>query len=244
MLNPELQKDINLEITKAEPLIQEFLTRDYFRETMDLVFKVNRLNEIQKESVELETILYILNLSNYENIGEAIKAECSIETTNTVKQLSDDLEKYIFEKLKITKTKIVDSELEEETKKLEVLNTKNKEARVLESEINNNPIKTEEVLGVVNVGNINLAEDKSMAAAGLRVKNLLDENFDIKNPRDLVKNIITPENKNTVPSNITLEINSNSKENMKESIEKIDTKLGDVYRERVDLSEEVINKET
>lgn len=219
MLNPELQKDINLEIAKAEPLIQEFLTRDYFRETLDLVFKVNRLNEVQKESVELETILYILNLSNYENISEAIKAECSIETTNTVKQLGDDLEKYIFEKIKSTKAKIVNEELEEETKKLEVVNKTKEEEEVLTT------------------------ENKSMAEAGLRVKNLLDENFDIKNPRDLVKNIITPENKNTAPSNITLEISSNSKENMKEGVEKIDTKLGDVYRERVDLGEEIINKE-
>lgn len=231
MLNPELQKDITLEIVKAEPLIQEFLTRDYFRETMDLVFKVNRLNEVQKESVELETILYILNLSNYENISEAIKAECSIETINTVKQLSDDLEKYIFEKIKSTKAKIVDEEIEEETKKIDLVKTE-----TLNTDTENNTINL--FSGITE----NTPETKIDFT---KVKNLLDTDKSpgIQDPRDLVKNIITPENKNAVPSNIALEINSNSKENMKEEVEKIDTKLGDVYLERVDIADTVTKRE-
>jgi hypothetical protein len=188
MLNPELKKDIDVEIAKSEPLIQGFLSGEYFRETMDLVFKVNRLNEIQKESVELETILYILKLSNYENIYEAIKTECSIETENTAKQLSDDLEKYIFNKLY------------------------NEEA--LEG-------------GIVKRIEISAAEAAPEEVAAVGVKNLINENFDIKNPRDLVKN--TSASEVLAPA--------------EDDILEGGAKLGDVYREKPDLQETNLKKE-
>lgn len=223
MLNPELKKDIEVEISKSEALIQEFLNGNYFRETLDLVFKVNRLNEIQKESVELETILYILNLSNYEEIGEAIKTECSIETASTAKQLSEDLEKYIFSKLKEKQLAKIEEEDGLAVKKIDLVKA--------------------EIISITGENKLKESVEMSIPADTHKLKNLLDENFDIKNPRDLVKNIITPENKNIVPSGITLDINSNSKENMKEGAEKIETKLGDVYRERFDLDEEIIKKE-
>ena len=165
--------------------------------------------------------MYILNLSNYEDIGEAIRLECSIETGSTVKQLNDDLEKYIFSKLKESKL----SKIEEE----EGLNVKKLEISKEDSVITENT-STISVEGGIPVDNYKL-------------KNLLDENFDIKNPRDLVKNIITTENKNTLLSDVASELSSNSKENMKTAEEKIETKLGDVYLERIDAADTLTKKE-
>ncbi len=100
MLNPDLKKDVEIEINKAEPKIKDFLLSDYFRETMDLIFRVNRLTKEQGEAVELETILFLLKISNYTNIEDSIKTECGIENISTTKQVIQDLNSYIFEKTK------------------------------------------------------------------------------------------------------------------------------------------------
>lgn len=99
MLNPELQKDINIEIEKADNSVKIFLLDKYFRDTMDLIIRVNKLTSEQGENVELETILNILKLTDYQNIYDAIKTECSIENEATVNQVVSDLNNYIFVKL-------------------------------------------------------------------------------------------------------------------------------------------------
>jgi hypothetical protein len=215
MLNPELKKDLDIEIEKSEPLTKEFLTSDYFRETMDLVFKVNRLNDEQKESVELETILYILGLSNYENITDAIKDECGLETPATIRQLTDDLDKYILEKIK--------------SKTLEISIEKN------------DSTETSNILSVLPMSS-ELPENTSNIFEGvgdIKVKNLLDKNFDVEinEPRDLVKNIITPETKKQA-ENITNKIEEGE---ISQPVE--EKKLGDVYRERLDEMDTIIKKE-
>ncbi len=99
MLNPELQSDLNLEIEKSTPEIKSFLSGKYFRDTMDLVIKVNKLSDDQAESVELETVLNILDLSDHDNISDALHSECDISSEPVMSQVLKDLQEYIFAKI-------------------------------------------------------------------------------------------------------------------------------------------------
>ncbi len=99
MLNANLQKDIDIEIENASESVKSFIRDKYFRDTFDLIIKANNLNSVQAEAIELETILFILGLSNYSNIEEAIKKECFIQNIKTVDQVNKDIKDYIFDKL-------------------------------------------------------------------------------------------------------------------------------------------------
>lgn len=111
MLNADLQKDIDIEIEKAEEHVKSFLLDKYFRDTMDLIIKVNKLTEEEGEAVELETIMIILGISEFTNIHEAIQKESGIKTQATVDQIVKDLQVYVFDKLNNVKpVEIVKSE--------------------------------------------------------------------------------------------------------------------------------------
>ncbi len=111
MLNPELQENINLEIEKSNPDTADFLKDKYFRDTIDMISRVNKLTPEQSESLELETVLFILKLSEYANFYDAVLSEVfpenisveneeKLKTNIKTKQISSDIESYIFVKLK------------------------------------------------------------------------------------------------------------------------------------------------
>ncbi len=217
MLNPNLKKDIELEINKAEPKIKDFLLDDYFRETMDLIFRVNRLTNEQGEAVELETILFLLKLSNYEKIDEAIQNECSIENASTSKQIIQDLESYIFQKT----NKIEDSLNVLEENKSVVLPVKEKIKESGEKASSEN-IETESKEDNINKG-----------------FNMLGSNKIIKEPRDILKNEdIFKAGNDTLTNKISLPLESVV------PVIKTPEPLGDVYLERVSEDEKSIKKET
>lgn len=214
MLNPNLKKDIELEINKAEPKIKDFLLDDYFRETMDLIFRVNRLTNEQGEAVELETILFLLKLSNYEKIDEAIQNECSIENASTSKQIIQDLESYIFQKT----NKIEDSLNVLEENKSVVLPVKEK-IEESEEKTSSENMETEE-------DNIN------------KGFNMLGSNKIIKEARDILKNEdIFKAGNDTLTNKISLPFESVV------PVIKTPEPLGDVYLERVSEDEKSIKKE-
>lgn len=104
MLNPELQKNIDEEIEKAKDDVKAFLRDSYWRDTVDLIIKVNKLNDTQAEGIELETILYMLGLSDYTDLHEAIAKECSIQNERTSDQVYKDIKDFLLEKIYPTKT--------------------------------------------------------------------------------------------------------------------------------------------
>lgn len=99
MLNPDLQKEIDLEIDNAPEDIRNFLRDKYFTDTMTLIERVNKLTPEQSESIELEVIMSLLGISDYADIVEAIKKEGGLATDGEVRQVAKDLKDYIFEKL-------------------------------------------------------------------------------------------------------------------------------------------------
>ncbi|MDQ5957078.1 MAG: hypothetical protein QG614_52 [Patescibacteria group bacterium] len=102
MLNQELQKEIDLEIDKAKDEIKDFIRSKYFTDTMELIERVNKLTEEQSESIELEVIMFLLGISDYKNIEEAVKDQAGLVTGGEVKQVSKDINDYILDKINPT----------------------------------------------------------------------------------------------------------------------------------------------
>jgi hypothetical protein len=113
MLNPELQKNIDLEIEKSPVEISEFLHGKYFKDTISMISRVSKLNETQLESLELEVILNVLKLSEYKNFYDAVLNEVfpenlsasdeeKLKINTQTKQISSDIQSYIFYKLEKT----------------------------------------------------------------------------------------------------------------------------------------------
>jgi hypothetical protein len=131
MLDIELQKEIDIEIEKANPAIKSFLQDRYFRDTIDLVVKVSQLTPEQAESIELETILYVLGESDYVLLGEAIKNECGIKNQNTLDQVCKDLNDFILAKL----NKITPDDPNSDLQKLEIRREQDKTPAEQDSKI-------------------------------------------------------------------------------------------------------------
>lgn len=109
MLNSQLQQSINQELEKVKPFVKDFILSSYWKDTMALVCRVNHIkDEDIIEGVELETILFILEISEHKSVYEAFKNEVFIngfETTEAnLKQLSGDIEKYILYKINENKS--------------------------------------------------------------------------------------------------------------------------------------------
>lgn len=222
MLNPSLKKDVEVEIDKADPKIKDFLLDDYFRETMDLIFRVNRLTNEQGEAVELETILFLLKLSNYENINDAIQTECNIENPSTSKQIIADLNSYIFEKTK--KMEEVPGGLEED--KVVTLPVKENTGEDLTQK------RTEESSVALKESSESVENDVNKGF------NMLGSNKIVKEARDILKDEIPFKKED---SSLLEKINT-PVENIVPVI-KTPEPLGDVYLERVSDEEKSIKKE-
>ena len=97
MLNPELQSQIDVEIEKATPVVQEFLHGKDFTETVALISKVNKLSDEQSESLELESVLYVLGLSDHDTVKDWVIAEVGVK--KDIDQVVSDVNNYIISKI-------------------------------------------------------------------------------------------------------------------------------------------------
>ena len=104
MLNTQLQQSINEELENADPKIREFVNSSYWLDTITLISRVNNIKKPEIiEGIELEIILILLNISDYDNIYDALREEVFVDgadtTQESLRQLSADIQEYIFNKL-------------------------------------------------------------------------------------------------------------------------------------------------
>lgn len=124
-MNPDLQAQIDVEIEKADPSIKEFLHGKYFKDTLGTISRVNRLTSDQTEGLELEIILEILGMNDYQNFDEAVQKELgegegAIES-NKIAQIIKDVNEYVFDQIRQknnvpTENKVVKVHTSEEEK--------------------------------------------------------------------------------------------------------------------------------
>jgi hypothetical protein len=163
MLNPELQKQISEEISKAPKPIQKFLTGTYFRETMELISRVNQLSVEQSEGVELEVILHILKLNDYTKLREALEKECKINESKKLDQLDLDLHRYVFSVLE-------KDQIEQSVESLEIIpeeTNKGTDQTSIQSNnevVNSNPVR-------ININQANVDQAKSNVTLRETIKN-------------------------------------------------------------------------
>jgi hypothetical protein len=222
MLNPELQKNINEEIKKTDVNTEEFLSSQYFRETIDMISRVNKLNLEQSESLELEIILFILKISEYENFFDAVKNEIGLETEGGMNQASKDVETYIFSKLTQT------------LEKVESLKTN-------EIKINTPNLQEKEV--VIVSENSTLRDTIKQEIYNPKTETLLDKKGYNYEPK-----YINPEENSVLKSGESFSfsnINEEVKMGKLVTVPKIELPktLGDVYTEKIDDLDKVIPKE-
>ena len=102
MLNPELQQDIDTEIDRANIELRTFIRSKYFSDTLELIYRLHNIKEAEtQEAIELETILYLLNISEYDNIAEAIKNEVyndDVKFSSDIESVIKDIIVYIIDK--------------------------------------------------------------------------------------------------------------------------------------------------
>lgn len=129
-MNQDLQAQIDIEIAKAEPSVQEFLHGAEFAQTINTISRVNRLTTDQTEALELEIILEILGLNDYGNFDEAVQKELGSGDgaidTKKIEQIIKDVNEYIFDHIrkenkvptenKIIKVKSSEEDIEEQIK--------------------------------------------------------------------------------------------------------------------------------
>jgi hypothetical protein len=96
MLSQKLKDELNIEIDKQEPVIRDFIYGEYFRHNLDLIIKVNVLNALEAETLELEVILLLIKISDYADIEMAIERELNNLDEKKKLQLVSDLNEYIF----------------------------------------------------------------------------------------------------------------------------------------------------
>lgn len=101
-MKPELRQSLDEEILKASPEMQTFLNDQYFRDTLSLIERVNKLDENQAVSLELEITMFLLGISDYPTIEEALRGELGqdgqVANEATVRQAVKDVDAYILSK--------------------------------------------------------------------------------------------------------------------------------------------------
>lgn len=101
-MKPELRQALDEEILKASPEMQAFLNDQYFKDTLSLIERVNKLDENQAVSLELEITMFLLGISDYPTIEEALRGELGqngqVANEATVRQAVKDVDAYILSK--------------------------------------------------------------------------------------------------------------------------------------------------
>lgn len=114
MLNKELQDELNIEINKASPEVQTFLRDKYFADTLGLIGRVNTLNEAQKDALYLEVVMQVLGLNDYTDFADSIRNELKVGEeelpSENIKQIVNDINLYVFDKIKKEEKKDIDTE--------------------------------------------------------------------------------------------------------------------------------------
>lgn len=103
MINPKLRVELDEEISKHDPAIKDFIMGEYFRHNFDLIVKVNRLNELEAETLELEIILILLQISDYDSVEAAINSELAKLDLGTRSQITLDVNEFIMSKSGLVK---------------------------------------------------------------------------------------------------------------------------------------------
>ena len=102
MLNPELQQTINEEIAKANYELRTFIKSQYYKDTWSLIYRIHKINDTEiQEAIELETLLYLLNISEYDTIDEAIITEVynnDLTYKSEIERVIKDVKIYLINK--------------------------------------------------------------------------------------------------------------------------------------------------
>lgn len=103
MLSTDLQNEINIEIEKFAPAVNEFLKSKYFEDTLDLIARVNKLTPEQRESLELECILHVLGQNDHNDVAGWIASEVlggdSLKNKQSGSQIVNDVQEYVLAKV-------------------------------------------------------------------------------------------------------------------------------------------------
>jgi hypothetical protein len=103
MLNPDLQNEMDMEIQKSAPAVNDFLKGKYFEDTLDLIARVNKLTPEQRESLELECILHILGQNDHNEVANWVLSEVlggdTEKNKQTGGQIVNDIQEYILNKV-------------------------------------------------------------------------------------------------------------------------------------------------
>jgi hypothetical protein len=222
MLSQELQNEIEIEIQKSPKETQDFLHDKYFSETINLISRVNKLDQTQSDALYLETIMEILGLNDYKDFNEAIKNQIKIEDNflpdENIKQIVSDVNSYIFSKIQknaVTPVGNIIIQANQDNK------TENKSTLrdTISQELKNNK-NTIEYLSRPNLSNAQ--EIPTFAVEGDKTVPKIETNL-IENSPEYVenkeKNIPTPTKEEAI------------------------AELGDVYREKPDEVDKVIKHE-
>lgn len=101
-MKPELRESLDIEIAKSSAEMQTFLNDQYFKDTLSLIERVNKLDADQAVSLELEITMFLLGISDYPNMEEALRGELGqngqVANEGTVRQAVKDVEAYILSK--------------------------------------------------------------------------------------------------------------------------------------------------
>lgn len=107
-MKPELRESLDIEIAKSSAEMQVFLNDQYFKDTLSLIERVNKLDADQAVSLELEITMFLLGISDYPNMEEALRGELGqngqVANEATVRQAIKDVEAYILSKAPKTET--------------------------------------------------------------------------------------------------------------------------------------------
>ncbi|MCX8513474.1 MAG: hypothetical protein ORN26_00105, partial [Candidatus Pacebacteria bacterium] len=102
MLNPQLQQTINEEIAKANYELRTFIKSQYYKDTWSLIYRIHKINDTKiQEALEVEVLLYLLNISEYDTIDKAIINEVYDNdlTYNTeIERVVRDVKIYLIDK--------------------------------------------------------------------------------------------------------------------------------------------------
>ena len=110
-----MQDEINMEIEKASPELQAFIHDKYFSDTLALIGRVNTLSDGQKNALYLEVVMQLLGLNDYTDFAESIKNELKSGEeelpADNIKQIVNDINVYIFNKIKREEKKELGTEI-------------------------------------------------------------------------------------------------------------------------------------
>jgi hypothetical protein len=118
-MKPELRQALDEEILKAGPELQTFLNDQYFKDTLSLIERVNKLDAGQAVSLELEITMFLLGISDYPSIEEALRGELGqngqVANEATVRQAVKDVEAYILSKVPTANDSVKKVEIKTDT---------------------------------------------------------------------------------------------------------------------------------